>query len=203
MFLSKNSAFCWVGPYLTPMYYQQKMNYRLIPVPYNGNNKDAKSTTWIGTLGLALSKTSKSPAAALALMKYLSINQDAQTDFATRGQLLPNNKSLALDKTGFLSNSADISKIWPINKELYCDIVDGFNGDTNNALNISGNDLIGGKVRPHYYTFENSWLNALEVEIGQAYASKDKTKIRQIILNYNSTMQSYLDRSNQSAGITK
>ncbi len=202
MFLSNNSVFCWVGPYLTPMYYQQKMNYRLIPVPYNGNNNNAKSTTWIGTLGLALSKTSKSPAASLALMKYLSINQDAQIDLTTRGQLLPNNKSLALDKNEFLSSTSNISKIWPINKELYCDIVDGFNGDTNNALNISGKDLIGGKVRPHYYTFENSWLNALEVEIGQIYALKDKTKIRQTILDYNSTMQSYLDRSNQSAGIT-
>jgi len=41
MFLAKNCAFCWVGPYLTPMYSQQKMNYRLIPVPYNGDNPDA------------------------------------------------------------------------------------------------------------------------------------------------------------------
>ena len=203
MFLAENSAFCWVGPYLTPMYHQQSMDYRLIPVPYNGDNPEAKSTTWIGTLGLAISKTTKSPEAALALMKYLSINQDAQKDFVKRGQLMPNIKSLALDVKEFLKNDSDVSTIWPDNKEVYCDIVDGFTGDTLKAKGINQQDLIGGKVRPHYHTFENSWLNALETELATVYSLKNKEEIRQKILDYNATMQGYLDRSNQNAGITK
>lgn len=203
MFLAGNSAFCWVGPYLTPMYDQQKMNYRLMPVPYNGENPDAKSTTWIGTLGLAIGNKTKSPAAALALVKYLSINESAQEDFVTRGQLMPNIKSMALDTTKFLSPSSEMMKIWPSNASLYADIVDGFGGDTKNALGKTGEDKIGAKVRPHYNTFENGWLSALEMKISEAYGYKNKLQIRTALNDYNATMQAYLDRSNKSAGIEK
>lgn len=201
MFLARNSAFCWVGPYLTPMYHQQKMNYRLIPVPYNGDNPDAKSTTWIGTLGLAISKTSKAPAAALALMKYLSVNTAAQKDFYTRGQLMPNLKSMALDTNAFLSTTDASVALWPANRSVYCDIVDGFGGDTKAALGRNGDDKIGGRVRPHYHTFENNWLTALETEMANIYALKSKDGIRGRLESFNATMQSYLDRSNASAGI--
>ncbi len=203
MFLAKNCLFCWVGPYLTPMYAQQKMNYRLIPVPYNGENPDAKSTTWIGTLGLAISRTTEQPAAALALMKYLSINENAQKDFYTRGQLMPNLKSMALDTDTFLSSDDPSIALWPENRYVYCDIVDGFGGETKEALGKSGSDEIGGRVRPHYYTFENSWLTALETEMANIYALRDKSLIRGRLEDYNDTMQAYLDRSNASAGIVK
>lgn len=203
MFLAKNSAFCWVGPYLTPMYHQQKMNYRLIPVPYNGENPDAKSTTWIGTLGLAISKKTEEPAAALALMKYLSANETAQKDFYERGQLLPNLKSMALDTSLFLSTSDPSVALWPENRSVYCDIVDGFGGDTLQALSKTGEDKIGGRVRPHYHTFENSWLTALEMEIADMYTLKNKTDIKGRLSAYNATMQAYLDQSNKSAGIVK
>ena len=203
MFLARNSAFCWVGPYLTPMYHQQGMNYRLIPVPYNGNNPDAKSTTWIGTLGLAISKTTKAPAAALALMKYLSINAKAQKDFYTRGQLMPNLKAMALDTNAFLSATDPSVELWPENRSVYCNIVDGFGGDTNKALGVSGPDNYGGRVRPHYHTFENAWLNAISMEIEGCFGEKDKANIRPRLLAYNATFQAYLDQSNKSAGITK
>lgn len=203
MFLAGNCAFCWVGPYLTPMYAQQKMNYRLMAVPYNGENPQAKSTTWIGTLGLAISKTTNQPAAALALMKYLSVNEKAQKDFYTRGQLMPNLKSMALDKNAFLSQTDESVKLWPDNRFLYCDITDGFGGDTRKAMGIEGSDTIGGKVRPHYYTFENSWLAALETEIANIYALKNKSEIRGRLERYDSVMQAYLDQSNASAGIQR
>ena len=202
MFLARNSAFCWVGPYLTPMYSQQKMNYRLMPVPYNGNNPDAKSTTWIGTLGLAISKTSRSPAAALALMKFLSVNEAAQKDFYTRGQLMPNLKTMALDRTAFLSETDASVALWPQNRSVYCDIVDGFGGDTLRALGKEGTDRIGGRVRPHYVTFENNWLTALETEMANIYALKNKSEIRGKLNAYNATLQAYLDESNRRAGIT-
>lgn len=201
MFLARNAAFCWVGPYLTPMYHQQKMNYRLLPVPYNGENADARNTTWIGTLGLAISKSTKSPAAALALMKYLSLNESAQKDFYARGQLIPNLKSMALDTQTFLSEKDDSVALWPQNRSVYCDIVDGFGGDTKAALGKAGGDKIGGKVRPHYHTFENSWLTALNTEIADIYALKDKADIRARLKAYDPKMQSYLDHSNQIAGI--
>lgn len=202
MFLAENCMFCWVGPYLTPMYAQQKMNYRLMPVPYNGDNPDAKSTTWIGTLGLAVSKTTEQPAAALALMKYLSLNEKAQKDFYTRGQLMPNLKSMALDTETFLSEDDPSVALWPDNRYVYCDIVDGFGGDTKEALGKEGADVIGGRVRPHYYTFENSWLTALETEMANIYALKDRSLIRGRLEAFDATMQAYLDRSNASAGIT-
>ncbi len=203
MFLAENSAFCWVGPYLTPMYHQQKMNYRLIPVPYNGENENAKSTTWIGTLGLAISKTTKSPAAALALMKYLSLHEGAQKDFYQRGQLMPNLKSMALDTNTFLSASDSSVALWPENRSVYCDIVDGFGGDTRKALNKTGADTVGGKVRPHYHTFENTWLNALTLEVSEMYAFKNKGDIATALTSFHPTMQAYLDQSNKSAGIIK
>lgn len=202
MFLAENCMFCWVGPYLTPMYAQQKMNYRLMPVPYNGDNPAAKSTTWIGTLGLAVSKTTEQPAAALALMKYLSLNEKAQKDFYTRGQLMPNLKSMALDTETFLSEDDPSVALWPDNRYVYCDIVDGFGGDTKEALGKEGADVIGGRVRPHYYTFENSWLTALETEMANIYALKDRSLIRGRLEAFDTTMQAYLDRSNASAGIT-
>ncbi len=203
MFLAENSAFCWVGPYLTPMYHQQGMNYRLIPVPYNGENPEAKSTTWIGTLGLGISKTTKSPAAALALMKYLSLNEKAQKDFYQRGQLIPNLKSMALDTSLFLSASDSSIALWPENRSVYCDIVDGFGGDTRTALGKTGEDKIGGKVRPHYHTFENSWMTALNLEVSEMYGYNAKGDIASALTAFNPTMQAYLDQSNKSAGIAK
>jgi len=64
-----------------------------------------------------------------------------------------------------------------------------------------GGDKIGGKVRPHYHTFENSWLTALNTEIADIYALKDKADIRARLKAYDPKMQSYLDHSNQIAGI--
>jgi multiple sugar transport system substrate-binding protein len=203
MFLARNSVFCWIGPYLTPTYHKQKMNYRLMPVPYNGENPEAKSTTWIGTLGLAISKSTKQPAAALALMKYLCLNENAQKNFYTRGQLMPNLKTMALDANAFLSETDSSVELWPDNRYVYCDIVDGFGGDTRRALGKTGEDKIGAKVRPHYHTFENSWLNALTMEISETYGYKSKDGIKEALKNFNPLMQAYLDQSNKSAGITK
>lgn len=202
MFLAKNSVFCWVGPYLTPMYHQEKMNYQLIPVPYNKANEKAKSTTWIGTLGLAISKTCKEPAAALALLKYLTINHEAQTDLVRRGQLMPNNKTMALSVTEFLAQQNELTSIWPESRSVYCDIVDGFSNETSNVLQ-NGNemDIVGGRVRPHYYTFENSWLGAIQTEIAEMYGLKDKQDIAKKLDDFDKIMQGYLDKSNQSAGI--
>lgn len=201
MFLAKNSAFCWVGPYLTPMYHEQNMNYRLMPVPYNGDNPQAKSTSWIGTLGLAISKTTTEPAASLELLKYLSANENSQKDLVNRGQLIPNIKSLALDKEQFLNSDAQLATIWPENKELYLDIVDGNTGETRAALGKLGADLVDGRVRPHYHTFENSWLNAVEVELGEIYSLKNKAEIATRLSNFHSVLQEYLDASNKSGGV--
>ena len=81
--------------------------------------------------------------------------------------------------------------------------MDEFGGDTRKALGLSGEDKIGAKVRPHYHTFENSWLGALEMKISEMYGFKDKSQIKKALEDYNPTMQAYLDRSNKSAGITK
>ena len=70
-------------------------------------------------------------------------------------------------------------------------------------LGITGEDKYGGRVRPHYHTFENSWLNAISVKIEQCFALKNRADIRAEILAYNATMQAYLDQSNKSAGIIR
>lgn len=135
-------------------------------------------------------------------MKYLSLNEKAQKDFYTRGQLMPNLKSMALDTETFLSEDDPSVALWPDNRYVYCDIVDGFGGDTKEALGKEGADVIGGRVRPHYYTFENSWLTALGTEMANIYALKDRSLIRGRLEAFDATMQAYLDRSNASAGIT-
>ena len=73
--------------------------------------------------------------------------------------------------------------------------------ETKRRWDKHGGDKIGGKVRPHYHTFENSWLNALNTEISDIYALKDKSGIRARLKAYDPTMQAYLDQSNRSAGI--
>ena len=79
--------------------------------------------------------------------------------------------------------------------------MDGFGGDTRAALGKTGEDKIGGRVRPHYHTFENNWLTALETEMANIYALRNKDGIRGRLESFNATMQSYLNRSNASAGI--
>jgi len=136
-------------------------------------------------------------------MKYLSVNEGAQEDFVTRGQLIPNLKSMALSTDKFLSANAPSIAMWPVNRSVYCDIVDGFGGDTNAALGIDKTDKIGGRVRPHYHTFQNSWLNAMNTKAEELYALKDKSHIKTELAAYKSTLQGYLDQSNASAGISR
>lgn len=192
MFLAGNCAFCWVGPYLTPMYWKENMPYDLIPVPYNGAVEGAKSTTWIGTLGLCISETTKSPAAALALAKFLSMDEDAQRDFYTRGQLMPNLKWMAESEEEYLSKTSEFGAKNPLSREVYVDIADGFRDET---------DLIGGRVRPHYWTFQDNWNTELTTKINEMYLLTTKQNFKQILTDYEPTFQALLDRSNASAGI--
>lgn len=192
MFLAGNCAFCWVGPYLTMMYWQEEMNYDLIPVPYNGEVEGAKSTTWIGTLGIAISQTTKSPAAALALVKFLSMNEDAQRDFYQRGQLMPNLKWMAESEDEYLSSTSDFGKKNPLSRRVYIDIVDGFRDE---------NDLIGGRVRPHYWTFQDTWNISLINKVNELFLMNSKSGFKAALEEYNTTFQSLLDQSNASAGI--
>lgn len=149
-FKGKGCVFSFMGPWdCTDFWKTSDFEFDIIPTPYNGDNPDARSTAWIGSMGYCVSnKTSKAKAeAAIKLAKFLCYDENAQRKFYELGQQVPNIKSMANDEwlndtNGLLANKN------PASRSVWLDTIDGF----------GENDKIGGKVRARYYTYKSDWF---------------------------------------------
>lgn len=179
-FLNSGAIFSFMGPWdLKGFWNNLNFEFDLIPLPV-GPAEGAKSTAWIGSMGIAVSAKSKEKEAAVKLAKFLTISQESQREFYKLGQSIPNLKTIAYEE--FLENVGfEGKKLYPKNKKMFVSIVEG-------------NEYVTGKSRITYYTYENIWYeDFMDVLLVVYNGSKTAAKVMD---DYAATMQSLLDESN-------
>ena len=158
-FFTGNAIFSFLGPWdLNAIWNTSSIEFDILPVPV-GPAEGAKSTAWVGSMAYSVAASSKAPDAAIKLAKYLSYNEAAQRRFYDLGQQVPNLVEMANNEyvqnpiwtRDGLDNHVDISrKSMPQNRFVFIDTIDGFKDLT---------DVIGGKARAQYYTYDSLWYD--------------------------------------------
>lgn len=158
-FFTGNAIFSFLGPWdLNAIWNTSSIEFDILPVPV-GPAEGAKSTTWVGSMAYSVAASSASPDAAIKLAKFLSYNEGAQRRFYDLGQQVPNLVEMANNEYVLnpiwtregLDNHVDISrKSLPENRFVFVNTIDGFKDLT---------DVIGGKARAQYYTYDSLWYD--------------------------------------------
>ncbi len=159
-----------VGPWDVSVYNELDFDYDLIPWPAGSTGESA---TWIGSLGIGVSGTSKNPDAAVQLATYLSTDPTAQQTLVDAEIQVPNLIDMAEEWAG----AADAK---PANRQEFLDIVQDY-----------------GRAMPAAFTYGAQWYDELWVNIqpvldGQQTAADYLAEVQP-------KMQALLDESNTNA----
>lgn len=193
-FLSGKCIFTFMGPWDCSSFWSYNLNFttNILPVPYNGENPNAKSTAWVGSMGYCISNRSNSlqTTAALRLAKYLSTDEAAQRKFYSLGQQVPNlvemaNGEYLTDSEGLLAGKD------PADRSVWVDTIDGF----------GENDNIGGKTRIRYYTYSSLWYTDFTDYISDQGLWTGKKTAKEICEAYAPLLQRALDNMRYDLGI--
>lgn len=203
-FSAQGSVFSFMGPWDCAEFWETlTFEYDVVPMPYNGENPNARSTAWVGSMGYCVSAKANSlkTNAAMALAKYLCYNEDAQRTFYQLGQQVPNITSMANgeylnDSEGLLAaktikgNPALTAADCPKSRSVWLDTINGF----------SDTDKIGGKVRPTWYTYNSDWSDMFEEYVNtQGLWTGAKTAV-EVCAAYNNTFQVALNEMRAQLG---
>jgi multiple sugar transport system substrate-binding protein len=159
-----------VGPWDVSVYNELDFEYDLIPWPAGSTGESA---TWIGSLGIGVSGTSKNPDAAVQLATYLSTDPTAQQTLVDAEIQVPN----LIDMAEEWAAAADAK---PANRQEFLDIVQDY-----------------GRAMPAAFTYGAQWYDELWVNIqpvldGQQTAADYLAEVQP-------KMQALLDESNANA----
>jgi len=176
-FLNSGAVFAWMGAWdMKAFWNTTNFEFDVIPTPV-GPASGAKSTSWVGSVGYAVSNNSTKKAAAMTLAKYLAFNEQAAVLNYQLGQAMPNVKTIAegqwLDNEGLSGRS-----LMPDNKQLFIDTV-------------NQTTLIGGKNRTRYYLYDNTAIDDLEDSLEPVFAGTQTAQ--QFLTAYASSFQADLD----------
>lgn len=179
-FSTGGALFSFMGPWDSKGFWENlTFEWDLIPVPVGPAN-GAKSTTWVGSMGFAISSSTRKANAAYELAKFLSTSTEAQTISYQLGQSIPNLIDMAkndyINEVGMDKTNQQL----PYNKEMFIKIVEG-------------NDLIAGKARPSYYTYDSIWYDDLSTELLDVYLGKETAQ--EFSNRYKNILQEALDES--------
>jgi multiple sugar transport system substrate-binding protein len=159
-----------VGPWDVSTYNKLKFDYDLIPWPAGTTGKTA---TWIGSLGIGVSNTTKYPDEAVKLVTYLSADSDAQKTLVDAGIQIP--------------NLIDMAKTWseeagakPANRKEFVQIVEEY-----------------GRPMPAAMTYGAEWYDELYTNIQPVLDGK--TTAAAYLAAEQPKMQKLLDQSNENA----
>lgn len=161
-----------VGPWDVPTYEKLPFEWDLIPYPAGATGKTA---TWTGTLGIAVSASTKAPDLAAELATYLSVDRDAQQALVDAGVQIPNLIDMAQDWV-------KSSTLPPANKQEFLDIAEDY-----------------GRALPANNTYNAEWYDELFKNIQPVLDGKQTAK--QYLEEVQPRMQELLDKANADAGI--
>lgn len=204
--LNGTAAFSFMGPWDNAAFWKSfPGEYDILPVPYNGENPNAKSVTWVGSMGYCISEKANNAKtqACIKLAKYLCMDEEAQRDFYALGQQVPNIVDMAMgeyltDSEGRLANNSVIidgvatpmnTASKPVSRSVWVDTIDGDDSD-----NISG------KTRPCYYTYQSDWESVFLTYINDQGLWTGARTAAEICSAYNATFQDKLDTMRADAG---
>lgn len=193
-FQGGNCIFSFMGPWDCSQFWNFNISFQtnILPVPYNGDNPNAKSTAWVGSMGYCIGNKANSlqTAAALKLAKYLSMNENAQRKFYELGQQVPNIVEMA--KNEYINDTQGLLKGKdPADRSVWLDTIDGF----------SETDKIGGKTRARYYTYSSGWYTDLTDYLSEQGLWKGTKTAAQICEAYKNIFQKKLDDMRGELGI--
>ena len=191
-FFNNKTIFTWMGPWDNADFWTYtNLDYDIIPVPYNGENPEAKSVSMIGSMCYGVSAKSKNKEAAVKFAKWLCMGETCQQSAMELGQQVPNLKSMAED---YISAAWEVK---PVNRSLFVDIMDG----NTNSIGLYGSaaeDQISGKTRSLYYTYDGTWKDNLMsyIDAQGLWDAKDYNTIKTKLEAYRSSLQADLNEMN-------
>ncbi|MBI9009522.1 MAG: sugar ABC transporter substrate-binding protein [Tenericutes bacterium] len=179
-FSTGGAVFSFMGPWDSVGFWENlSFEYEVIPVPY-GPADGAESTTWVGSMGFAISAETKKAEAAYKLAKFLSVSETSQRMSYELGQSIPNVIDMA--KNDYVNGVGleGENQYLPYNREIFVSIVEG-------------TDLVAGKARPQYYTYDSIWYDDLQAELEDVYLGNETAA--EFCARYAETLQAALDES--------
>ena len=163
-------AFFPVGPWDISTYNKLGFDYDLIPWPAGSTGKSA---TWIGSLGIGVSNTTKAPDDAVKLATYLSADKAAQQTLVNAGVQIPN----LIDVAQTWAQATDAK---PANRQEFLDIVKDY-----------------GRAMPASFTYGAEWYDELYTNIQPVLDGKQTAA--DYLTKEQPKMQALLDQSNATA----
>ncbi|GAA5206358.1 ABC transporter substrate-binding protein [Microbacterium kyungheense] len=161
-----------VGPWDVPTYEKLDFDWDLIPWPVGSTGETA---TWTGTLGIAVSETTKDPDMAAKLSIYLSTDPTAQQSLVDAGVQIPNLIDMAQE---WVTSST----LPPENKQEFLDVVQDY-----------------GRALPANTTYSPEWYDELYKNIQTVLDGKETAA--DYLKEVQPRMQEMLDKANAEAGI--
>lgn len=191
-FKGQGCIFSFMGPWDCAEFWKTvAFDFDILPVPYNGDNPDAQSTAWVGSMGYCIDAKASDvkTEAAIRLAKYLCYNEDAQRTFYQLGQQVPNITSMANDEyvndTNGLLGEKD-----PPSRSVWVDTING----------TSDTDKIGGKVRARYYTYSSDWYDGFTEYLTSKNFWTGERTAEEVCASYAPTFQLALDEMRANLG---
>lgn len=163
-------AFFPVGPWDVSTYNKLGFDYDLIPWPAGSTGKSA---TWVGSLGIGVSNTTKHPDDAVKLATYLSADTTAQKTLVDAGVQIPN----LIDAADTWATAADAK---PANRQEFLDIVKDY-----------------GRAMPAAFTYGAEWYDELWTNIQPVLDGKQTAA--DYLAQEQPKMQALLDESKANA----
>jgi multiple sugar transport system substrate-binding protein len=155
-----------VGPWDVSVYNDLDFDYDLIPWPTVG---DGGTATWVGSLGIGVSATSKHPDEAVELVTYLSADPEAQQTLVDANIQIPNLIDVATD----WAQAADAE---PANRQEFLDIAQD-----------------SGRAMPAAFTYGAAWYDELWTNIQPVLDGKQTAA--DYLADVQPRMQALLDES--------
>lgn len=159
-----------VGPWDVSTYNKLDFDYDLIPWPALSTGQSA---TWIGSLGIGVSETTKYPEDAVKLVTYLSADPAAQETLVAAGVQIPN----LIDMAETWAAKPDST---PANNQEFLDIVQDY-----------------GRAMPAAFTYGAEWYDELWTNIQPVLDGKQTAA--DYLAEEQPKMQALLDESNGTA----
>jgi len=163
------------GPWDLNAYRGLAFDFDIMPAP--ASPKTGKSATWLGTMGLAISSTCKTPQQSFDFASYLAFDPDGQRSMYMEGQIVPNLIDMA--KGEFVEWDAK-----PKNKVEFIQILEDY-----------------GRVFEYTTTYNSEWMGPFNV--GLAEVMTGKRTAAEFCKEVQPKMQELLDKSYALASSAK
>lgn len=156
----------------------QKLNFEYDLCPWPVAEKGMKSATWVGSVGYAVSKTTKYPELAAEFAMFLCADEEANKMMCDLDLQVPNLQSLS-------QRYVDKSKTGkPRNREEYIQIIGDY-----------------GRSWPAEYTYNSVWYNEFFINIQRVLDGK--VTAAEYCATMQPKMQKLLDRANKKMNAKK